>query len=372
MNGAPLRVLLVSGSLPPMRCGVGDYTAGLAQALVATGTADVAVLTAPFEGRGLGSTWAGVEVLEPIDRWRASGVGRALRAVRAWRPDIVHVQHPSQGYDGVLPFLLGSAARWLLGVPLVLTLHEPVGVNLQVPALAVLIRSANAVVVVRSNFRELVNRKVRWAIAGKRLRLIPTATTLPRVVPTPERVRAIREQFHAGTRALVAYFGFVYQRRGVLQLFRIADPVRHHLVIVGGMLDEAAAYYQEVSARAMEDDWRGSCTMTGFVPAEQAAEILACADAIVLPFEDGGVSWNTSLHGARLQGTFVVTTSCDARGYDGRKNVYYAEPGNLGEMRAALAAHLGTRCEPLDVPTWEQVAAEHLDVYRGVRKTRGT
>ena len=31
MTGQRLRVLLVSGSLPPMRCGVGDYVAGLAR-----------------------------------------------------------------------------------------------------------------------------------------------------------------------------------------------------------------------------------------------------------------------------------------------------------------------------------------------------
>jgi glycosyltransferase involved in cell wall biosynthesis len=372
VSGALLRVLLVSGSLPPMRCGVGDYTAGLAQALVATGRIDVAVLTSRLKAGSDAGEWAGVDRIEPVDRWRASGLGRALRTVRAWRPDIVHVQYPSQGYDGVLPLLLGSAARWLLGVPLVLTLHEPVGVNLRVPVMAVLIRSANAVIVVRPNFRDLVNRKVRWTIAGRRLRHIPNATTLPRATPTPERTRAIRERLHAGTRALVAYFGFVYQRRGVLQLFHIADPALHHLVIVGGMLEEAASYYREVSVRAAEDDWRDSCTMTGFVPVEQAAEILACADAIVLPFEDGGGSWNTSLHGARLQGTFVVTTSREARGYNARENVYYAEPGNLGEMRAALAAHIGTRREPRDVPTWEQVAAGHLEAYGDARKTRGS
>jgi glycosyltransferase involved in cell wall biosynthesis len=372
MNGAPLRLLLVSGSLPPMRCGVGDYTAGLARALVETGQVEAAVLTSRLEGRADAGRWGGFEVLEPIGRWRTRDLAPAMRAVRSWTPDIIHVQHPSQGYDGALPLLLGTAARWLLGVPLVVTLHEPVGVNLQVPAMAALIRSASALVVVRPNFRSQVNRKVLWTIAGRRLSLIPNATTLPRVTPTPEQVRAVRERFRAGTKALVAYFGFVYPSRGVHQLFSIADPALHHLVIVGGELDEAAPYFKEVSARARESDWRDSCTVTGFVPGERAAEILACADAVVLPFEGGGGSWNTSLHGARLQGTFVVTTSREARGYDARENVYYARPGDLNEMREALAAHLGKRREPLDVPTWEQVAAGHLEVYGGVRKARGT
>ena len=371
MSGAPRRVLLVSGSLPPMRCGVGDYTAGLARALVETGKVDVAVLTSRLEGRSDAGRWAGVEVLEPISRWHASDLPSALGAVRSWKPDLVHVQHPSQGYDGALALLLGTTVRWRLGVPLVLTLHEPVGVNLQVFAMAAAIRAAHTVIVVRPDFRALVKLKVRWTIAGKRLHVIPNATTLPRVTPTAERVRAVRERFHVGARALVAFFGFVYPSRGVHRLFHIADPGLHHLVIVGGQLDEAAAYFETVSERAREADWRGSCTLTGFVPAEQAAEILACADAVVMPFEEGGGSWNTSLHGARLQGTFVVTTSREARGYDSRENVYYARPGNVGEMRAALAAHLGTRREPVAVPTWEEVAARHLEVYAATLKPRG-
>jgi hypothetical protein len=163
----------------------------------------------------------------------------------------------------------------------------------------------------------------------------------------------------------------VYPSRGVHRLFRIADPRAHCLVIVGGRLEEAGDYFDEVARRAREADWAGGCTVTGFVPAAEAAEILACADAVVLPFEAGGGSWNTSLHGARLQGTFVLTTSREVRGYDARENVCYARPGDEAEMRSALGAHVGTRREPADVPSWERVAAEHVAVYRGARAARG-
>jgi hypothetical protein len=40
-----MRILLISGSLPPMRCGVGDYTASLATALGRCDDTAVAVLT---------------------------------------------------------------------------------------------------------------------------------------------------------------------------------------------------------------------------------------------------------------------------------------------------------------------------------------
>lgn len=354
-----------------MRCGVGDYTAGLAKALVETDRAEVGVMTTRLPGREDVGRAAGFEVMEPIAHWDAASLGSALGAVRAWKPDIVHVQHPSQGYDGVLPFLLGAASRWLAGVPLAVTLHEPVGVNLQIPLMAALIRSAGALIVVRPDYRELVNPKVRWAIAGTQLRLIPNATTLPKVERTPELVRTVRERYRVGERALVAYFGFVYPARGVHQLFQIADPARHHLVIVGGRLEEAGRYYDEVEFLTQSAEWGAASTMTGFLPEAGAAEVLAAADAVVLPFTAGGGSWNTSLHGARLQGTFVVTTSRTERGYDARQNVYYAKAGDVADMKGALVRHLGTRQEPLDVPTWARVAADHLDAYRYARAVPG-
>lgn len=369
MSGAPVRVLFVSGAVPPMRCGIGDYTVALARSLAESGQCQAAVLTSRIEPRSDAAGSPGVEILPLIDHWRTRGLARALEVVRSWKPDVLHVQYPSQGYDGPLALLLGTAARWLLGVPLVLTLHEPIAWDSQVPAMAALVRSAFAVLAVKPNYRELLNPWRGWIVAGRRLQLIPNATPLPRVTPTPERVRAVRERFGAGPRALVAYFGYVYPGRGVHVLFEIADPRAHCLVIVGGTFDAAAPYVAEVSARARADDWRGSCTVTGFVPAAEAAEILACADAVVLPFELGGGSWNTSLLGARNQGTFVLATAADARGYDARENVYYARIGDVEEMRRALAAHLGTRRENPDVPTWEQVAARHMEIYRAAGRS---
>ncbi len=368
MKDPTLRVLLVAGAVPPTRCGVGDYTVALARALKRTARAEVGILTARREGASEAAWRAGFEVLEPVEGWRARELPPALRATRAWKPDVVHVQYPSQGYDGSLALLLGTATRWKLGVPPVLTLHEPVGLNRHVAAMAALIRSAGGLIVVRPQLRALFHPMLRWMIARERLHLIPNATPLPRVSPTPERVRAVRERFGVGKRALVAYFGYVYPSRGVHHLFRVADPAAHCLVIVGGAFEATAGYFEEVSARARSADWSGSCTVTGFVADHEAAEILACADAVVLPFERGGGSWNTSLLAARLQGTFVLTTSREARGYDTRDNVYYARPGDLDEMRTALATHLGTRREPVDVPTWEHVAAEHLQVYANAVK----
>ncbi len=351
---------------------MGDYTALLARALAARSDVRVAILTARHGNADQPRPADGVDVLEPITRWSVRQLHRALAAVRAWMPDVLHIQYPGRGYDGPLVFLMGTAARWLHGIPLVLTLHEAVPLDLQVPTVAALYGSASELIVVRPNLRGLMHPMLRWMLAGRRLRFMPTAPTLPRATRSPERVRAVRERFRAGGRALVAYFGYLHPSRGVHQLFRIADPSAHCLVIVGGRFRDAAGYFDEVTARAGETDWRGACVVTGFLPEADAAEILACADAVVLPYERGTETGNSSVKASRHQGTFVLTTSRSVRGYVPRENVYYAAPGDVAEMRQALVAHLGTRCEPADIPTWEEVVAEHLRVYAGLCPSRST
>jgi len=94
--------------------------------------------------------------------------------------------------------------------------------------------------------------------------------------------------------------------------------------------------------------------------------LLAVADAVVLPFRDGGGEWNTSIHGATLQGTIVITTSQSGSGYDKKHHVYYAKVDDVQEMRSALEVYAGRRREDdahPDKNAWREIAAEHHLLY---------
>ncbi|WP_227255128.1 glycosyltransferase family protein [Frigoriglobus tundricola] len=164
---------------------------------------------------------------------------------------------------------------------------------------------------------------------------------------------------------LVIYFGLLYPGRGVDQLFQIANPTRHHIVIIGGAIPQARDYYREICDLANSPAWSGSCTFAGYLSERAAATAMACADAVVLPFRLGGGIWNTSIHAARLQGTFVLTTSVSETGLDAHRNVYFAEPDNIEEMREALTRYAGRR-QPgsaTDVPRWAGIAQRHRELY---------
>src|SRR5258706_5381801 len=104
---ALLKVFLVTGSSPPLRCGVGDYTASLAQSLRDSEQAQVAILTGDPEARAQ----SGIELIL-IRGWRLARAFEALRAAAAWKPDIVHMQFPTPGYrSGCLPWALPLLLR---------------------------------------------------------------------------------------------------------------------------------------------------------------------------------------------------------------------------------------------------------------------
>jgi glycosyltransferase involved in cell wall biosynthesis len=354
-----MRVLQVCGTYPPIRCGVGDYTAALARALGRRGDATVAVLT------GSGAAGAGeerVELFPEVRTWKFADAPSILRRIRQWRPDVVHVQYPTL-YYGEIQWILPALARLVNG-PVVQTWHEyysprnwPSVLNAAMPG---------GLVVVRPQYRERMPRWYRWLNRRKEFRFIPNASSIPPVRLSGEERAAVRSEAGAHVGEMIVYFGFASAGKGIEQLFKVADPGLHRLVLICD-LSAGDGYHASILDLASRGDWAGKVTVTGFLPPEHAGRLLAAADAAVFPFLNGGGEWNSSIHGAAAQGTFVLTTSLDRRGYDARENVYYAAPGDIGEMRQALRDHLGRRRPPpADSPEapWDAIAEAHMELYR--------
>lgn len=353
-----MRVLLVSGAYPPMQCGIGDYTAKLAQSLGKRKDATVAVLT----DIAAGSAIEGVELFPIIRTWELREASTILELIRKWRPDIVHVQYPSHFYRKI-QWILPSMA-WIANGPVVQTWHEyysprnwPSILNAALPG---------GLVVVRPNYREKMPGWYRWLIRRKKFRFIPNASSIPAVRLTEYERAAIRSKLGAHGGGLIAYFGFASPAKGIETIFEIADPQHHRLVLICD-LSSADTYQASILALANRGDWSGKTLVTGFLPPEEAGRLLAAADAAVFPFRDGGGEWNSSIHGAAAQGTFVLTTSRERRGYDAGKNIHYAMPWDLEEMRQALREHMGKRNPAaVETPTsgWDSIADSHVELYR--------
>jgi glycosyltransferase involved in cell wall biosynthesis len=354
-----MKLLMITGSFPPIKCGVGDYCAKLANALANQEKWRVIVLT--DSGASKGVTSDSVTLLPCVNDWSWRGIRKLFNIVRSQCPDIVHIQYPTAGYRNArgiyyLPFLLRMS-----GIRVVQTWHEPTS-RLRYLTNAL----ANTLIVVPEPDYAMRVQFYYQPLISRRLRYIPVSAAIPSSTMNDYEISQLRSEFGSSNRMLV-YFGFAVPMKGIEQIFEVADHQRDVLVLICS-LDPANNYHNELLKLTMKPMWRDRVVVTGFLSADKVANLLAVADAAIFPFPGGVGMRNTSVLAARAQGTFTLTTASHRQGYDAAENVFYVSPGDLGAMRTALDRYAGCRRKPSvdGAQSWAAIAKAHMAVYEEV------
>ena len=357
-----MRILLVAGSYPPEPCGVGDYTEKLANSLATLQSVQVGVLTTSASGRKSTNTRT-IDLMGVALTWNFSEMPKLIRAICQWKPDLVHIQYPSQGFlFRRLPSFLPLVCR-LLGIKVIETWHEPHRMR---GALHFLLQTlgASGLIFVRPNYLDMIPALFCRLIKHVHKAIIPNASSLPISSLDETKRLQLRAKYIGSNKRLVVFFGFLYPSKGIELLFDIANPVSDSLIIAGAVKDKE--YMRKLGDVAQAKGWReNQLHFTGFLSPQDAADLLKIPDAVVLPFLDGGGEWNTSIHSALAQGTLVITTAVPPRGDEPQRNLFTAAPSDIYEMRAALDRLAGRRSAPISAETqWQTIATAHVDFYR--------
>ena len=352
-----MRVLIITGAYPPDKCGVGDYTFQLANALASRQNVKVGVLT------GAGSDdinkESPVSVFRKVTYWRNRNLSEIKRVVSEFHPDVVHIQYPTRGYGGRPPQLLPVMLK-LLGLPVIQTWHEyfhESGVSW--PNLL----ACDTLIYARPDFNQKIPRWVKWCLTNTPVVYVPNASTIPVASLTDEESCTLRQNLSA-RRPIVCFFGFAHINKGVERLFEIAAPEKHHLVLICD-LSEIDPYQANILRLIRQKNWSDSVTVTGFQSAQRVGEILAVADAVVFPFPAGAGEWNTSLKAAEASGAFSLATTQDKTllGYHEDRNIFFAGCDQILDLRNALNKYLGHRNRPLTENEWERIGLAHEKIY---------
>ncbi|MFH1309184.1 MAG: glycosyltransferase [Candidatus Omnitrophota bacterium] len=360
-----MKILMVTGSYPPMRCGIGDYSGTLAKTLAESSKIRIGVLTSVSD-RGIDKSDK-VEVFPVIKKWSLFEILKFVEIVQNWSPNIIHIQYPSQAYGkGLLPWVL-PITSFLMRKKVIQTWHEGYSRRDTLKLFLKAVVPGN-LVFVRPQYGENLHPSLRWALWKKKATFIPNASVIPRVVLDRTATEVIRKKYLKKQKRLIVFFGFIYPSKGVELLFKIADPALDQIVIAGEIGDREYLL-REIIGNSSVEPWKEKVNVVGFLPANEIAELLSAADAVILPFRNGGGEWNTSIHGAVLNGTLVIMTSRTKRGYDKKRNVYYAKIDDISEMRSALASYAGTRREydkEVDKDEWREIADKHSLLYESL------
>jgi glycosyltransferase involved in cell wall biosynthesis len=365
-----MKVILIAGSYPPDQCGVGDYTKMLATALSCHDNVSVTVFTNDTDRKYADHS---LVVVNPATHsWRLRDGVRLFRMIRNEKPDVIHIQYPTQGYGKqLLPWLLPAIA-YCTGASVFQTWHEGFNRRDMIKFLLMAMVPSKIIVVRKEymrQFQTVFQPVVRW----KKPIYINSGAALPQSSISVEHVATLRQKYLAGQQRLISFFGFLHPVKGVEQIFDIANAESDRILIVGGTSGDNQ-FITDLNDKCRSLEWYGKVNLFGFTAPEKAAEVLKVSDAIVLPLRKGGGVWNTSILAGVQQGTFVLTTSQFPSGYDEETNVYYAKIGDIVEMRTALAQYSGSkrRLSEIDVLfSWPSISARHLDLYRDAIHAKG-
>jgi len=394
-----VKVLFVTGEFPPMVGGVGDYTDRLAGALCDRGD-EAVVLTSSLPTKvavaNTDAVWAGLPnaaVFYAVARWDFSAWKTVIAAIRAERPDVVHLQYQAaafgtRGQITLLPWMLRS---WNIRPLVVTTFHDLLSphlfplsgrVGLDRAAVGWLASASDAVIATNGEDRDRLK-----ALRVKRLWRAPIGSNIAAPPPSEFDRQAWRRQHGLGPEQLaLAYFGFYNASKGLDELFTafaklLRERPTDRLFLIGGgtgQTDPTNVDYERHLRQLVVD--LGLTERISWVGYRDAAEISAYligADVVVLPFRDGVSLRRGTLMAALTHGCAIVTTrpSRPIPELEQHQAVVTYSAGEDGALLAALES-----CTSVETRSrlrqgaltaarqfaWPAIAATHSAMYRSL------
>ncbi len=357
------RVLVVSGTGPPVMDGVGDHVARLLPALRA-GRPEwewTWLARRPGRLRAPIGRWEGARYIRPVHAWTPGWTSFASLVVRALRPDVVHVQEQIHSF-----FETDAAVRLAeaAGCPVVTTLHE---FHEELPSIAHTVALVDRSAAIIANDGRNAERCL--ARTGRRADLLGWSGSTVRPAEPSWGVTPV-----PGT---LVTFGFLSALKNLdtafaaFLLLKTRRPDLRWLII--GPLDAANPDHAALRRRLAHPD----VTFTGGLDVRdrRLRTLLGEAAVGLLPFADGASMRRTTLHAMWESGVPVVTTpppTAEPAIEDGA-NCLLVPPDDASAMAGALGRvlddpSLAARLREGSLATaraygWPRLARLHLDLY---------
>jgi glycosyltransferase involved in cell wall biosynthesis len=359
---------MITGSFPPEKCGVGDYTFHLVKNLACYTDSEIFVITTKKKSAITEEKVKNLHILRMVNKWNFDSVNIIISQTKEINPDVVHIQYPTSQYGKSLaPHFLPLILKYIYNLKVVETWHEPLswkGLFRYLPN--VLVR--DTLVVVLSNYLSYIPYWYRFLLKAKNQIFVPISSNIPSVVLTPIKREKIRDKFIKNkSQRLICYFGFVSPEKGVDRIFDICDPSKDFILLLCALNPSSDKYHKIILDRANSVEWREKYTVTGYLESLSVSEYLAASDTAIFPFVNGVTERNGSVLAARDQGTFVLTTSNIKKGLSLEENIFYSSPNDIENLRIALNHYSGNKIKVAQNQGWENIARKHYKIYTDLK-----
>lgn len=275
-------MLIITGTYPPRKCGVGDYCYNL----IHTGTAR-------------SSKWQ----VYTTDNWKLRNIRVIMREIADINFNVANIQYPTMGYStSITPHIIALYIRYILRRPVIVTIHEYSRLGWKGRfAAKIFFRCAGHTV-----FTTEVERK----FAIKKNRYLQEKSSVIKIFSNIDKSDNIRS---AQNRTWdIGYFGYIRPDKGIETFIDVCNKVSQHrsgcrMYIMGQTQEEFQWYYTPIIKRIKESNIELILNRSS----KEVSEILSDTKIAYLPYPDGLTERRGSFLAALLNRCNIVSTTGD-------------------------------------------------------------
>lgn len=250
-------MILVTGTYPPERCGVADYSARLLET-----------------EKAKSSNW---KLLYTRDV-RLKAFGKTIKEIKRLNDQQVNIQYPSRGYmNSVLPHLLCLYLRLFTKIRISTTIHEYTQLGWKG-------RLASAIFLLCSHKLIFTNPFERDA-AAKAVKSVASKSAIIKIfsnIPTSNTLKNIADRKYD-----IGYFGYIRPQKGIEEFIQVVHEIKKTTPLNAYILGQTLPDLKEYANDVFEAANRAGITLLGSMPDAETADVLADTKIGYLPLPDG-------------------------------------------------------------------------------------
>ncbi len=250
------KILIVTGTYPPERCGAGDYTYNLTQ-----------------------TEEAGDWLLYYDKSWSLNTFFPKVKEIKALNPNIINIQYPTMGYGlSVLPHLLCLYFRLFSRKKIVVTLHENSQLGWKAKAASyIFLIFANKLIF--TNRFELDYARKHYPLSGRKSTVIKIFSNINAAKEIPP---IDKREYDLG------YFGYIRLKKGLEEFIPVVQALKKEnpslkVYIMGQIQPEYREYYDSIIGNSEKNE----IELLLNKEADEVSFVLANTKLMYLPFPDG-------------------------------------------------------------------------------------
>ncbi len=391
-----MKLALITRRYSPECCGVGDYTARLAESWARQGHEVTVFVASPEKCESQKSEVRNQKELEArkfhVERIRLDArrdVRQAAEAICKAFPEQVQIEYSNYGWSRWgFAFHVDALVRTLRknGLPVTVALHEfpleflqhPLHAGISVVQrlhFARLVLGANEVL---TNTEERVRILRRWfPWRRERIQFRPNSSHIPVAASGAERRAALRAERAARAQVVMATFGMFHPAKRYEAVIEAAGKARSELRpavwLLGDERQAQTAYLEKLRQRVRTSQLDGAVWWSGHLAPSELSAYLQAVDIFVLPQPDGHLTRSSAFMAAAAHGLAVIAVRNDenqkdfAHGenvwlVDASRAELFAQAFRQLADDAALRARLGKNLRALYDRkfAWEVAAAPQI------------